>query len=205
MDQVNQTQSVQRQAFSLVELLVVIALVGLLAVLAVPALNSVMRGSNINIAGQTIIDELALARQDAVSRNRDVMVRFYYMTNSSSPGWRAMRRWYIEQGTNGPVTNSVGRLIKIPEGIIIASNNNLSPLITAMTNSVSTGTESIAGYGSASYVGFRFRANGSLDNTVTAANGYLTIKAANDTDETPKNYFTIQLNPLTGKALIFRP
>ena len=116
-----------------------------------------------------------------------------------------MRRWHIEQGPTGTTTNSAGRLVRVPDGIIIASNNNLSPLITALTNSDSTGTESISGYGSTPYVGFRFRANGSLDNTVTAAKGYLTIKAANDTEEVPKNYFTIQLNPLTGKALIFRP
>jgi uncharacterized protein (TIGR02596 family) len=200
MDQV--TSHSRASAFSLIELMIVIALLGLLTVLAVPALNSVMRGSNINLAGQTITDQLALARQDAVTRNRDVQVRFYRMTNGSTPGWRAVQLWRIDQGPTGPTTNAIGRLVQIPEGIIIATNNSLSPLITTPSF---TGTTNLPGYGPTPYAGFRFRANGSLESTVTAARGYLTLAPASDTNETPVNYFTIQLNPLTGKTLIFRP
>jgi len=188
-------------AFSLIELLTVIAILGILSTLLVPAISSISRGSNLNRAGQMIADELALARQEAVTKNRDVEVRFYELTNGLSPGWRAVRRWRVDQTPTGPVTNASSRLIVIPEGIVMATKNDLSPLVTSNTV---TGTETHPSYGSVKYSSFRFRGNGSLKTSVDT-NTYVTLVNAPDSEARPANFYTLQINPLTGKVSIFRP
>jgi len=186
-------------AFSLIELLTVVAILGIMATLVIPAVGSILRGSNLNRGGQMISDQLFMARQEAVSKNRDVEVRFYNLTNGMFPGWRGIQLWRIEQTPTGPVTNSSSRVTVLPDGIVMASNS-LSPLITASSG----GTETHAVYGTMAYKAFRFRADGSLETSV-GTNNYVTLQNASDTGNPPANYYTIQINPLTGKSGVFRP
>jgi len=190
----------QPKGFSLIELLTVIAILAILATLIVPAVTSISRGSNLNRGGQIVSDQLALARQEAVSKNRDVEVRFYEFTTGLSPGWRGMQLWRVEQTPTGPVTNASSRVSVMPEGIVMASNN-LSPLIMA---SPLSGSATLPAYGATPYRAFRFRANGALETGV-GINNYVTLVNATDTGNPPANYYTIQINPLTGKASVFRP
>jgi len=191
-----------RTGFSLVELLIVIAIVMVLAAVAVPSIDAVMRGSNLTRGGQIIADQLALARQEAVSRNRDVEVRFYQISDSGDKDWKAVQFLRIEQGLNGPTTNLASRLILLPDGIHLAARDNLSPLIT--TPSIA-GSQDVGARGNLKYAGFRFRADGSLDSSVDDSRNYLTVSSVKDTANPPANFYTIQINPLTGKAAIFRP
>ena len=185
--------------FSLVELLTVMGIICLLAIFTVPAISSILRGSNLNRAGQMIEDQFSSARQIAVSKNRDIEVRFYYMTNGMFSGWRGLQLWLIEQTPAGPATNMFGRVKVIPDGILMSTN--LSPLITASPLNSSVTLPSL---GPTPYRGFRFRASGSLENSVGDQN-YVTLVNALDLGSPPKNYYTIQINPLTGKASVYRP
>lgn len=190
-----------RRAFSLIELLAVIAIVVLIAVVGLPAFSSITAGSNLNRAGQLIGDQISLARQEAVSRNRDVQVVFYNLTNGVTGGWRGVKLLRVDQTPNGPVTNTASRLQLIPEGIIISANPALSPLLTAGA----TGTTNLASYGSVQYASFRVRANGSLEGSITSANNFLTLQSANAAGSPPVNYYTVQVDALTGKVSIYRP
>ena len=190
----------QPLGFTLIELLVVIAILGILMTLVIPAITSLSRGSNLNLAGQMIADQLALARQEAVTRNRDIEVRFYQLTSGLSPGWRAIQLLRIEQTPSGPVTVASSRISVIPEGIVMA-DNALSPLISA---SLRSGTTTLPAYGETAYRAVRFRANGSLETSV-GDNNYITLFNATDSGNPPANYYTIQINSLTGKVSIFRP
>jgi uncharacterized protein (TIGR02596 family) len=179
----------------------VIAILGIMATLTAPAVSSILRGSNLNRGGQMIGDQFVIARQEAVSKNRDIEVRFYNLTNGMFPGWRGIQLWRIEQTPTGPVTNSFSRVTVIPDGIVMASNSP-SGLISdsPLSNSVT-----LPGYGAnIQYRGFRFRANGSLEMGV-GANNYVTLYNASDAGKTTTNYYTIQINTLTGKASVFRP
>lgn len=191
---------IYKEGFSLIELLTVIAILGILASLIVPAVGSISRGANLNRGGQMISDQLALARQEAVTRNRDVEVRFYQLTNGISTGWRGIQLFRIEQTPTGPVTNASSRISVVPEGIVMASNS-LSPLITS---SPASGTVHLPTYGATVFRAFRFRGNGSLETSV-GTNNYVTLYNAIDKASPPANYYTIQINPLTGKASVFRP
>jgi len=184
------------RAFTLLELLVVMAIVILLASMAVPAFNSITVGSNLNRAGQIIGDQISLARQEAVTKNREVQVRFYDVATNQS--WRGIQIWRVEQTDVGTNNIAVNHMITLPEGIVINPATNLSPLLTADGSLNGTGNVP-------QYKGFRFRANGATDSTVTAANGYVTLQQANAQGNPPKNYYTVQINPVTGKVLAFRP
>lgn len=188
-------------AFSLIELLAVMAVIALVVAVTLPAFTSLASGSNLNRAGRMVGDQIALARQEAVARNRDVQVTFYNLTNGMTKGWRGMRILRIDQTQNGMVTNAASRIVQIPEGIIISPEPAVSPLLTAG----STGTTNLPGYGTVEFSSFRFRANGSLESGFGTSNNSLTLQNANAQGSPPANYYTIQVNPLTGKVSVYRP
>ena len=187
-------------AFSLVELLIVVAIIILLASAVIPATSNVLKGANLNRAGQMVSDQLSVARQEAVSRNQDVEVRFYNITNGLAGGWRALRTMRIEQTPTGPVTNALGRLVTLPDSTIISVSGNLSPLISDATSR----SEALGAYGQVPYRALKFRPNGSLEVGV-GTNNYLTLVDRIETSESPANYYTIQINSLSGKTTVFRP
>jgi len=68
------------QAFTLVELLVVIAIIGILAASSMPAIRSLMQSNTISAANRQILDDLAMARQSAISGRRTVYMVFVPQT-----------------------------------------------------------------------------------------------------------------------------
>jgi uncharacterized protein (TIGR02596 family) len=196
-----------RGAFSLVELLVVIAIIVLLASFAAPALNSVVRGSSLNRAGQMIADQLAFARQEAVTKNRDIQVRIFTSDSVTNGGVSGLQLWQVEEGLSGPTTNSVGRVQKLPVGVVFNPNATVSPLLSISTNGGGVaGSMNIPSLGAVNYTGFRIRANGMLDNAI-GTNNFVTLQNSTPpaTASVPANFYTIQVNPITGKVINYRP
>lgn len=190
-----------RRGFSLIELLTVVCIIIILMAVALPAFNSITAGSNLNRAGQLVSDQISLARQEATSKNRDVQVVFYNLTDGPTKGWRGIKLMRVDQTPTGATANSASRFFQIPEGVIISSNATYSPLLKAG----STGTTNLPNIGSVQYASFRFRANGSLESGVSSANNFLTLQNVNDKSEPPVNYYTIQVDALTGKVSVYRP
>jgi len=182
-----------RRAFSLIELLVVVAIFALLATLAVPALSSIRGAGNISRGGQTLADLIILARQEASTKNRDVEVRFIDVPGDD-PGFRAAQLWLIAE--TGPTR--IGRIERLPDRIIISSNMALSPLL----GSDNLGTTNFGAMGVRGYRGFRVRAGGSLDASVTTTNNFLTVHSANDSNIPPENFYAVRVNPITGRVTV---
>lgn len=190
------------RALSVVELLVVMVVLIVLLSLAAPAVLSPLRGSNLNRAGQIVGDQIALARQEALTRNREVQVRFYHWPSGLNAGWRGVQVWRVEM-ENGDLTEvPVSRLQKLPDGIAISDQSSLSPLLDA-DNTI--GGQATIGNEKVHYVGFRFRPGGGTDSSVTATNNFLTLHAIEDKSSPPANFYTLQVDPLTGKVSVFRP
>lgn len=187
------------RAFSLVELLVVTAIIVVLMAMAVPALNTVLAGSNVARAGQMVDDAFVLARQEAISKNRDVYVRFYKFPDGvdQTDRWQGVQIW-SKEATAGD--KPLGKFYRFPEGTFLTPGTALSPLLEAATD---TGSASLSKYGSARYAGFRFRATGQIDGSLADFN-WVTVQGATDTSTPPQNYYTLQINPITGKVLTYR-
>jgi len=63
-------------AFTLLELLVVIGIIGILAASSVPAIRSLTQSNSIAAGNRQMLDDLAIARQSAISGRRTVYVVF---------------------------------------------------------------------------------------------------------------------------------
>jgi len=96
----------------------------------------------------------------------------------------------------------LGRMQTFPDGVILSSNATLSPLLTAYTALTST---NIASRGTVEVAEFRFRPNGFLAGNITSSNNFITLQNITAKGNPPANYYTIELNPVTGRAAIFRP
>lgn len=192
-------------AFSLIELLVVVAIIGVLSTIAIGGLNNVARSTNLASAAQRLGDQFALARQTAVARNMPVEVRIYDLPDYDSTTGNFMRgmQVFLSDGT------AVSRPLLFPQRVIVSTNTTLSPMLSSMDS----GTTNFSSYTNRDYKSFTIRPNATL--SITNASGvfsdtncFLTLHHENDikTDGVkPANFATVQINPVTSKVTILRP
>lgn len=184
--------------FSLVELLVVVGIIGILSSIAVMAFSQVQKSNNLNRAGQMLSDALIAARQEASSKNRAVEVRL--LRSGNPPGYDAVQTWISDdQGIMSPLS----RAETLPDGTIISSEAALSPLLEALPDLA--GTANFGSLGSREFVAVRLRAGGKPDPGITRSNNFITIRGAADNAMPPANYFTLRIDPPTGRVATFRP
>lgn len=189
-----------RRAFTIIELLVVIGIIGLMLAFVVPAASGIMSGFTLTQHGQDLMDKVSLCRQLAMTQNREAELRIIKVGGSGGADdstTYAYQIWmYDEQGGN-PVPH--GRIAKIPETIEI--NDTLSPMLDLLV----TGQANFPALGGArTYEALRYRVNGTALGTF-GANNYLTLSYKKDEKASPKNFYTIQVNPITGLISVFRP
>jgi uncharacterized protein (TIGR02596 family) len=221
-----------KQAFSLVELLVVIAIIGIIATFAVPAVQGMLKGSALTTAAGLMVDQVSLARQHALSKNRIVEVRFYRFADNEIPGevstdpetghFRALQ--YFEMSEAG-VMVPVGKVARLPDTVIMNPGPLLSNLLMEDPNKV-IDADSVRDPAMPrgvehdyKYVAFRFFPDGttSLSSTGTAGKGsekgrwYITVHAISDLGRTqdntlpPPNFFTWFIDPVSGNSKVLRP
>jgi prepilin-type N-terminal cleavage/methylation domain-containing protein len=70
-------------AFTLVELLIVVAIIGILASVGLPALKGFNKSNAITAADRQMLDDIANARQLAIANHTDVYMLFMFPTNST--------------------------------------------------------------------------------------------------------------------------
>ncbi len=188
--------------FSLVELLVVTGIIMLLAALSMMAFGSIFSGSQLSRGGNLVADTLLLARQEAVTRNQEIEVRFYRIGGGTGT-WRAVRVLKILETSNGQTNQAISRTVLLPDGVVFSAVAALSPLLE---NGSISGTETLPGYGAAAYGGFRFRPGGATDDRINATNNFVTlVEERQRNGSPPPNYYALQINPLTGKISVLQP
>jgi len=195
--------AMRHRAFTLVELLVVVAIIAVLSVLALPALTSVTKGSALTQAGQVVADQFAIARQDATGKNRDVQVRFVWKDGTPG-GWRGVQLW---APSSSDVTDyrPVGRISWLPDGTLISAVSTMSPLIAGATIPETNGV--FPGRGATKYCGFRFRSGGGTDLNFNSTSNFVTVVQDHDAaaSTAPANYSVIQVDPVNGRIRTYRP
>jgi uncharacterized protein (TIGR02596 family) len=189
------------KAFSLVELLVVIAILAVLAVAATPAMRSIGSAQSITLGGNAVGDHIALARQLASSRNRNVEVRIVELSEGNEKAYRGLQLWI--EAADGSTLAPAGRLEILPAATAIAENAGLSPLLAAEPNRA--GSTNFGGYGTCAYKAFHIQPTGALGRTVSSTNNFLTVCNQRDSQVPPKNYAALRVNPVTGRVTEYRP
>lgn len=200
-------------AFSLLELLIVMAILGLLAVITVPALSSALQGIKITQGTQLLLDQFTIARQLAVSKNRAVETRIYSYQDPAIPNggksYRAVQNFeLLDDGTAKPLD----KMVRLPSELIIDSSASLSPILSASRAKQWTATDTQTrlpdigtSYDTRAIV---FRPNGYTDLAATGMAWFVTLHSASEGDnlsELPKNFSVIQIDPWTGRTSVFRP
>lgn len=188
-----------RRAFTLIEMLVVVGIIGLLALVSIPAMNSMLNSNNLTRAGQTICDQIGVARQYASANNRAVEIRLIRM-NVADSGYSALLLW----SNDVPIS----RLIRLPDNIVIS--NDLLSLSQIFANSQEKNiSEPNAGLAIGKpYVSLQIRPSGLVIPTLDMNRSFITLIHTRDTGKTFANlrdYVTVQINPNTGTPLVFRP
>lgn len=218
----------KRIAFTLIEMLVVVAIVAALLAFSSPALMRTLQAAKLASAGDALMGSISEAQQVAYSRNVPVELRFF--RHSGEMGGISLFRAYqlfkvvvMAQGAGAQVQLSeeivpVGDLIKLPEGIVIASDNKLSPLISGegfqdnKDDDVTYNGIQFMPDGSCRKVGATVTAGGTTLASLSFASlpqSFLTVTYDIGTEITtqnlPKNFYTIQIDPFTSKARSYKP
>ena len=173
--------------FSLLEMLVVMAIAVILLALVVPPVGQVADGYLLTRQGQILSDQLVLARQRATARNRDVEVRLL----------REDDRWVLQIWELDPAAGTASAVNRrMPLDAQLTIHPELSPLLNELPS------DSLDGQ---SWKSLRFRPNGRLALPLTMENNYLTLYLRRDQGAPPQNYFTLQIHPLSGHISVYRP
>jgi uncharacterized protein (TIGR02596 family) len=212
----------RRPAFSLVELLIVVAIMAVLALLAAPAASTIVKGSRLTQAGQMVSGQLGMARQAALTKNRPVEVRFYQYSDPNEPGetagnaasgkFRAIQCFEVTTTSANTTYTALTKMGRLPEGIVMNKSATLSTLIgnAPVTTTGSALNVNIPRANQAYNVcAFQFRPDGSTDLPKSGTDKwFLTLHDKNVEDsvaEVPANFTTIQIDPFNGHIKTFRP
>jgi len=194
---------------TLLELLVVMAIISLLATLMTPAFLSIGKGNELAVSGGRIVDLLNLARVNSMSRN--VMTAVVLNTDPSSDGaYRSialMERPAPNAGTTSTSADwkQTSKWEELRQGIVVVSSiENGTDIQPLKSPDATTPTPSLPSLNyrskpvATSYSVF-FLPNGSLFSGKTTK-----IRLAKS-EGSPANYFDVTILPTSGRTKIDRP
>lgn len=187
-----------RAGFSLLELLMVVGIILVLFGMVTVGFNSILQSSRMEQAGRIVVDEINLARQTAMTKNRSVEIRF--LREVRRDGTRAEPVfWRMQVGVRGRTEDAEFEPLKgatqLPQGVALAPEGALSSLLAG-------------GGGPVSLV---IRPTGVLESRSDLSlkdQWFVTLvperglgKSLGDLTD----FATVQIDPVTARPSLFRP
>ncbi|MES2595896.1 MAG: Verru_Chthon cassette protein D [Verrucomicrobiota bacterium] len=131
MQSKSHTRFAKSGAFTLVELLTVVGIITLLIALATPTLVDVIRSTRLSSAGDSLLNRLSLAQQEAVARSKEVEMRFYKYTNANSdrPSESLFYAYQVVETPSGQDAKAISEPFYLESGVVFAPEMQLSPLL----------------------------------------------------------------------------
>jgi len=181
-----------RSAFTLIEMLVVIAIIGVVSTMALTSISGVQRGTAMTTGASALLDYLTIARQTAMTLNQPIEVWF-------CPG--ATNDSLLLYKTENGALNAVEPELKLNQWVMLSPNAEWSSVLTEGFS----GPQRPDPKRSNSCYSFRFMPDGSTDLAVSAS-PTLTLVFRTDSGSTslPANFFTLQMDQQTGTIRTFR-
>lgn len=217
-----------RRGFTLVEVLVVLALIAMLLFFTVPGLRDVLRGNKLTATADQLIGDLTLARQTAVKESVPIEFRFYryFDPQAREERFAAYQCFRLVQDLNNPSKYTEKRIAKpvfekvkpIAAGVVVLDSEQWSPLLKGPGQDLDK-RERVKGLvpgemdTEARYISFIITAEGetNLDRS-GAKQWFFTLvneseyQAAPDPAALrPKNFITLQLDPFTANVRRYQP
>lgn len=220
-----------RRGFTLIEILVVLAIISVIMFLAVPNMGEIIKGSKLTQAGDQVKFDLGLAQQTAVKDNQTIEIRFYQyrQPDQSEDEFRssftAYQMYQLIPDSTKPsdpkaerILAPIGTIKKLPVGIIIPASELWSSL--CVNESIANGSEAVKGLiptekeTNANYRSFQINPDGTTNLDTSGKNQwYISLvdsnvlaKAGGSADAiSPDNYICIQVDPYNGGTRWYQP
>jgi len=185
--------------FTLLELIVAMGISLVLVCLSVVGYTRFIESTAIDSGASMVNDALTEARQDAVTQNNMVEVRFYAATAGNA--YDALQlRWHNTDGT----TPAAAPAIVLPTAAVIDATTIHSSLVT--TNTEAPASDATDPRLNALTRCFHFLPDGSTDLAATGK-WMVTIRALSQSNPAnfPANWACVEIDPLTGRTQVYRP
>ena len=207
-------------AFTLIEIMVVLAVISIIATMAVPAMNSVLKGSKMTQSSDEFERDLARAHSAAQRENYPVEFRFYEFRDPEQPNSELAYRGYqaVMRKRRADDQYSTEDIVPIfdvkilPPGIIFNSKTKYSSVFKVPDIPENTAKkwagydDSIPRVEQAEFKAFYFRPDGSTDlvSIDRSTKWCVTIqKEFTDEGELPADFVTFQIDPFNGQIRRF--
>jgi uncharacterized protein (TIGR02596 family) len=209
-----------RSAFSLIELLLVVAVIMLLMTMAQMALSNVSNSTRLSTSAQVVGDAFNLARQIAVAQNQYVQVRLFSLKDT--PGkysvigiYRSDMPYYLADyapvETAGKMRKE-GQFKKLQDPVVLWSSAQHSTLLSILEGeTLRKGTTTKIDGKDYDWVSFYFRPDGAMDVKLPSAStdNFATLtmisSGGQQGNQLPQNFVTLTLDPINGRFRVLRP
>lgn len=122
----------QAKGFTLIELMVSIAVVGILLAIGIPSFQATMTRSQLTTQANDFLTSLALARSEAIKNaSRATVCRSATVNACDGASWADGWMVWVDSNRNG-VLDAPAEVVSIhrpPQGLVILNNGALNPIV----------------------------------------------------------------------------